>query len=86
MKVFLLAIMITAASISGLRRRSIPRWLAIAGLVFAPFLALSGLAVPLESDALYASLSVTLLGLLAWVAAITFVVARRAPVPVRASG
>jgi len=35
-------------------------------------------AFPLNSDALYASLDVTLLGLLIWVVAVTIVVARRA--------
>jgi hypothetical protein len=54
-------------------------WPATSGLVFAPLLALSGLAFPLNSDAVYASLEVTLLLLLTWVVGVTLVIAQRAP-------
>jgi hypothetical protein len=57
----------------------VPRWLATGGLIFAPLLAISGLAFPLNSNALYASLELTLLLLLSWVVAVTVVIARRAP-------
>ena len=49
--------------------------------MFAPLLALSGLAFPLNSDALYASLELTLLLLLTWVIAVTVVIARRTREP-----
>jgi hypothetical protein len=78
-KIAFLAIMIGAASLLARRSGAFPRWLATAGLVFAPLLAISGLAFPLESNALYASLELTLIGLLSWVLAVTVVVARRAP-------
>ena len=54
-------------------------WLANGGLIFAPLLAISGLAFPLNSHALYASLELTLLLLLSWVVAVTVVIARRTP-------
>src|SRR4051812_19617997 len=56
-KIALLAVTIAAASLAARRLGAFPRWLAAAGLVFAPPLAVSGLAFPLESDALYASLA-----------------------------
>jgi hypothetical protein len=59
------------------RTCAFPRWLATGGLWFAPLLALSGLAFPLNSSALYATLELTLLGLLTWVVASSVVVARR---------
>ena len=76
-KIALLAVMIAAASVLALRSGAFPRWLSIGGLVFAPLLALSGLAFPLDSDALYASLAVTLILLLLWVGSVTTVIARR---------
>jgi hypothetical protein len=69
--------MIASASLVARRFGAFPGWLASAGLVFAPLLAISGLAFPLESDALYASLAVTLILLLLWVASVTVVVAQR---------
>jgi hypothetical protein len=78
MKIGFLAIMIGAASILARRGGAFPRWLATSGVVFAPILALSGLAFPLNNDALYASLELTLLLLLAWVISVAVVVARRA--------
>ena len=72
-KIAFLAIMIGSASLLARRSGAFPRWLATSGLVFAPLLALSGLAFPLNSDALYATLELTLLGLLAWVISITVV-------------
>jgi hypothetical protein len=76
-KIALLAVIIAAASVVARRTGALPRWLAIAGMVFAPLLAISGLAFPLNSDALYASLAVTLIGLLVSVAALAVVIARR---------
>jgi hypothetical protein len=63
------------------RSGAFPRWLATSGLVFAPLLAISGLAFPLNSDALYASLELTLVLLLSWVIAITVVISRRTRQP-----
>jgi hypothetical protein len=79
MKIAFLAIMIGAASILARRGGAFPRWLATSGIVFAPILALRGLAFPLNNDALYASLELTLLLLLTWVISVAVVVARRAP-------
>jgi hypothetical protein len=76
-KIAFLAVMIGTASLIGLRRGRFPRWLAVSGLAFAPLLALSGLAFPLESDALYSALAVTLVLLLKWVVVATVVIARR---------
>ena len=76
-KIACLAVMIGAASLLARRTRAFPRWLATAGLWFAPLLALSGLAFPLNSSALYASLELTLIGLLTWVVASTVVISRR---------
>ena len=76
-KIACLAAMIGTASVLARRATSFPRWLATAGLWFAPLLALSGLAFPLNSSALYATLDLTLLGLLTWVVASSVVVARR---------
>jgi Domain of unknown function (DUF4386) len=76
-KIALLAIVIAAASELARRSGAFPGWLAIAGLVSAPLLLISGLAFPLNSDALYASLAVTLIALLLWVIAVTVVIARR---------
>jgi hypothetical protein len=78
-KIALLAGMIGLASLIARRANAFPRWLATGGLIFAPLLALSGLAFPLNSNAIYASLELTLLLLLAWVVAVTVVVAKRAP-------
>lgn len=75
-KIALLGLMIGAASLAARRSGALPRWLATGGLVFAPLLALSGLAFPLSSDALYASLELTLALLLSWVVAVTVAVAR----------
>jgi hypothetical protein len=76
-KIAFLAAMIGCASLLARRTGAFPRWLATGGLVFAPLLALSGLAFPLNSDALYASLELTLLLLLTWVVSVTVVIARR---------
>ena len=71
--------MIGAASALARRAGAFPRWLATGGLWFAPLLALSGAAFPLNSSAIYATLELTLIGLLAWVIASTVAVARRPP-------
>jgi hypothetical protein len=55
-KIILLAIMIGSASLLARRTSAFPNWLSIAGLIFAPLLAISGFAFPLNSDALYAPL------------------------------
>jgi hypothetical protein len=75
-KIAFLAVMIGTASLLARRAGAFPRWLANSGLAFAPLLALSGLAFPLNSSALYASLELTLLGLLTWVVASTVTIAR----------
>jgi hypothetical protein len=80
-KIALLAVMIGAASILARRNGAFPRWLAVGGVAFAPLLALSGLAFPLNSDGLYASVELTLVLLLTWVVAITVVIARRTQIP-----
>jgi hypothetical protein len=59
------------------RAGAFPRWLATGGLWFAPLLAVSGTAFPLNSSAIHATLELTLIGLLAWVIASTVAVARR---------
>jgi len=76
-KIALLAVMIGAASLLARRAASFPRWLATGGLWFAPLLALSGTAFPLNSSAIYATLELTLIGLLAWVIASSVAIARR---------
>lgn len=80
-KIAALAVMIGAASLLARRASSFPRWLATGGLWFAPLLALSGTAFPLNSSALYATLELTLIGLLTWVIASTVAIARRSPRP-----
>jgi hypothetical protein len=65
-KIAFLAAMIDVASLLARCSGAFPRWLATGGLVFAPLLALSGLAFPLNSSALSATLELTLLGLLPW--------------------
>jgi hypothetical protein len=76
-KIALLAGMIGTASLLARRTNAFPRWLATGGLWFAPLLALSGTAFPLNSSAIYATLELTLIGLLAWVIASTVAIARR---------
>jgi hypothetical protein len=66
-----LAVMIGAASVLARRTRAFPHWLATGGLWFAPLLALSGTAFPLNNSAIYATLELTLVGLLTWVIAST---------------
>jgi hypothetical protein len=78
-KIILLAVMIGGASVLALRNAPFPRWFPTSGIVFAPILAISGLAFPFNSDAPYALLEVTLVALLLWVAEVTVIVARRAP-------
>jgi Domain of unknown function (DUF4386) len=87
-KICLLAIMIGAASILARRTGAFPRWFATAGIIFAPLLAISGFAFPFNSDALYASLEVTLIALLLWVIGVTIIVARSGarPEPVHGTG
>jgi hypothetical protein len=76
-KIAFLAFMIGAASALARRAGAFPRWLATGGLWFAPLLALSGAAFPLNSSAIYAALELTLIGLLAWVIASTVAITRR---------
>ena len=78
-KIAFLAVMIGAASLLARRAAAFPRWLATGGLWFAPLLALSGTAFPLNSSAIYATLELTLIGLLTWVIASTVAIARRSP-------
>lgn len=77
LKIALLAVMIGTASLLARRTNAFPRWLATGGLWFAPLLALSGTAFPLNNSAIYATLELTLIGLLTWVITSTVVVARR---------
>ena len=77
-KIALLAVMIAATGLAA-RRSGLPTWLARASLIFAPILAVSGLAFPLGSTGLYALLYLTLPLLLIWVAAFTIVIARHVP-------
>jgi hypothetical protein len=77
-KIALLAVMIAATGLAA-RRRALPAWLTRASLIFAPVLAISGLAFPLGSPGLYTLLYLTLPLLLIWVAAFTIVIARRNP-------
>ena len=77
-KIALLAVMIAATGLAA-RRRALPAWLTRASLIFAPVLAISGLAFTLGSTGLYALLYLTLPLLLIWVAAFTIVIARRNP-------
>jgi hypothetical protein len=77
-KIALLAVMIAVTGLAA--RRRLPAWLTRASLIFAPILAISGLAFPLGSTALYALLYLTLPLLLIWVAAFTIVIARHVPV------
>jgi hypothetical protein len=58
---------------------TLPRWLTTMGIGFAPVLALSGLAFPLNSDALYGALYVTLPLLLLWTPTISVKLSRREP-------
>jgi len=76
-KIASLAVMIGAASLLARRSGAFPRWLATSGLWFAPLLAFRGTAFPLNSSAIYATLELTLLGLLTWVIASTVTIARR---------
>jgi len=76
-KIAFLAAMIGAASLLARRTAAFPRWLATGGLWFAPLLALSGTAFPLNNSAIYATLELTLIGLLTWVIASTVAIARR---------
>jgi hypothetical protein len=76
-KIALLAVMIGAASLLARRTNAFPRWLATGGIGFAPLLALSGTAFPLNNSAIYATLELTLIGLLTWVIASTVTIARR---------
>jgi hypothetical protein len=86
-KIALLAVMIGISSLLARRSEQLPGWLTLGGLIFAPVLAISGLAFPLNSDALYALLEVTLLLLLTWAIATAVVVSRRVPTEdVRARG
>ncbi len=79
LKIASLAVMIGTASLLARRTAAFPRWLATGGLWFAPLLALSGTAFPLNSSAIYATLELTLIGLLTWVIASTVAIARRSP-------
>ena len=60
-------------------RRSAPRWLQILGYVLLPVLVIGGAAFVVNSDALNAALTASLLLLLLWVAAVTIAATRRSP-------
>lgn len=76
-KITLLAIMIAAVSTLARRSKAFPGWLTSSGIWFAPMLALSGAAFPLHSGLLYATLELTLVGLLTWVIAASVTIVRR---------
>jgi hypothetical protein len=76
-KIALLALLVILVSATARRATTLPRWLTTAGIVFAPVLALSGLAFPLGSDALYGALYITLPLLLLWTPTISVKLSRR---------
>ncbi len=61
----------------GRKTANLRRWLTATSLAFAPVLAVSGLAFPLNSGAIYALLYLTLPMLLLWVAFVSVGIARR---------
>ena len=65
-KIALLGCVIAIVSVRAQQSIRLPRWLSNTGLIFAPILAISGLAFPLNSDALYGLLYLTLPALLLW--------------------
>jgi hypothetical protein len=76
-KIALLAVVVILVSTAARRAMSLPRWLTTSGIAFAPVLALSGLAFPLNSDALYGALYITLPLLLLWTPTISIKLSRR---------
>jgi hypothetical protein len=76
-KIALLAVLVISVSAAARRGLTLPRWLTSAGIAFAPVLALSGLAFPLNSNALYAALYITLPLLLLWTPTISIKLSRR---------
>ena len=76
-KIALLAALVILVSTAARRAMTLPRWLTTIGIAFAPVLALSGLAFPLNSDALYAALYITLPLLLLWTPTISIKLSRR---------
>lgn len=75
-KIALLALLVITVSTAARRELTLPRWLTTAGIAFAPVLALSGLAFPLNSNALYGTLYITLPMLLLWTPMISIKLAR----------
>ncbi len=71
------ALLSAAASILIFRTHALPQWLGWLGAVLAVALFVGGLTFILNSAVLYALVAVTLLLLLVWVAAVSFVVSRR---------
>ena len=76
-KIALLALMIAAVGIAARKTANLRRWLTAGSLAFAPVLAVSGLAFPLNSGVIYALLYLTLPLLLLWVAFVSVSLARR---------
>ncbi|MGZ4233025.1 MAG: hypothetical protein ACXVVQ_16535 [Solirubrobacteraceae bacterium] len=76
-KIALLAVLVILVSTAARRAMTLPRWLTTLGIAFAPVLALSGLAFPLNSDALYGALYITLPLLLLWTPTISIKLSRR---------
>lgn len=85
-KLLLLAVAIGAATRAATGARVLPSWLRVLGLATVPALVLGGAAFVVPSDILSAILALSLLLLLAWVAATAVVLARDrdAPEPGRA--
>ena len=77
LKIALLAALVILASVAARSSQALPRWLTTAGIAFAPVLALSGLAFPLNSNGLYGALYITLPLLLLWAATISVKLDRR---------
>ena len=76
-KIALLATLVILVSTAARRAMTLPRWLTSMGIAFAPVLALSGLAFPLNSDALYGALYITLPLLLLWTPTVSVKLSRR---------
>lgn len=75
-KIASIATMIAAVAVAARKQHTLPSWFTGASLAFAPILALSGLAFPLDNNALYSLLYLSLPLLLIWVATFTTTVAR----------
>lgn len=78
-KLILLGVAVFAATRLLAGRRSLPRWLQILGYALLPVLVIGGAAFAVNSGALNAVLTASLLLLLLWVAAVTLAATRHSP-------